>query len=252
MKLKSLFVAACSLAILATGCKKDSNPGNEQPPKGNFKIEFEHTFDADEFALGTPYTTASSEELTFNTVRYYISNIKLKTTTGTEWIQPESYYLIDLSIPGSAIINIPDVPAGDYTEVTYTIGVDSTRNVSGAQTGALSPANNMFWSWNSGYIFMKFEGESPQVTGGFAYHIGGYKAVESALHTNTHGFAGAMMMVKPGATPQLHLKVDMKQLFDGANALSVVTTQMVHMPGPDAQKVAGNFHQCFSFEHLHN
>ena len=81
-----------------------------------------------------------------------ISNFKLKKSDGTWWIHPESYFLVDLSNDLSTTLDLGSVPSGEYTELSYTIGVDSLRNVSGAQSGALSTTNNMFWSWNTGYI----------------------------------------------------------------------------------------------------
>ena len=64
------------------------------------------------------------------------------------------------------------------------IGVDSARNTSGAQLGALDPANSMFWSWNSGYIFVRMEGNSPQSTQPYnklQFHIGGFKGATNCI-----------------------------------------------------------------------
>jgi hypothetical protein len=59
----------------------------------------------------------------------------------------------------------------------FMIGVDSARNNSGAQTGALDPTNGMFWSWSTGYIMAKFEGtsaQSPAAANALKFHIGGF------------------------------------------------------------------------------
>ena len=75
----------------------------------------------------------------------------------------------------AATLTLSDVPEGSYTEMSYVLGVDSTRNVSGAQAGALSTANGMFWSWSTGYIMLKAEGTSPNSgTGSFSFHLGGF------------------------------------------------------------------------------
>ena len=66
---------------------------------------------------------------------------------------------------------------GDYSSISFTIGVDSLHNCSGLQLGALDPVKGMFWAWNTGYIFMKLEGKSPyskSPSNIFEYHIGGY------------------------------------------------------------------------------
>ncbi len=175
----------------------------------------------------------------------------MKKSGGGSWIEDESYYLVDVSQTGGIEIVLTDIPEDDYTEITYTIGVDSTRNVSGSQTGALSTSNGMFWSWNSGYIFMKFEGTSPQATSGtFAYHIGGFTTANNAIYTNTHQF-GTNLAITEGGTPKVHMHVDMKSIFDSQYTISVATMPNVQMPGTNAQMVATNFHNAFTFDHIH-
>lgn len=71
-----------------------------------------------------------------------------------------------------------------YDSITFLIGVDSLHNVSGAQTGALDPVNDMFWTWNSGYVMAKLEGNSsssPQMNQKFEYHIGGYSGKHNVV-----------------------------------------------------------------------
>jgi hypothetical protein len=165
-----------------------------------------------------------------------------------------SYYLVDASKPVSTLLSIANVPVAEYKGVSYTIGVDSTRNVSGAQTGALDPANGMFWSWNSGYIFMKFEGTSPQATGGnFSYHVGGFSGANNAIQENSHVFGATNLQVKANATSKIHMMVDMQKIFDGEHeTIKVATFNMTHMPGANAVKVAENFHHAIEFGHVHN
>ena len=257
--MKKAFFFAVSLCALATisSCKKDEDDTTTPTPTvvtGNVTLEMEHMFNDLEFVLGTEYTTAAGENVTFNTTKYYVSNIKFTKTDGTVFTQPESYYLVDLSADGSNLLTITDVPTGDYTDITFTIGVDSTRNVSGAQTGALSVANSMFWSWNSGYIFAKFEGDCPQSSNGtFTYHLGGFTGSDSALNTGTFAFDPALLSVSPSSTPQIHMSVNLAMLFDNTDTpLSVASTSNVQMPGATAHNIASNFFSGIEFEHVHN
>jgi hypothetical protein len=243
----TLFLAAL---VAFSACKKDDMDGT-----GQFKIEFEHSFGADGFVLNntTFYTTASAEQVKFTMLKYYVSNIVLTKSDGTTWAQPESYYLIDMSNPATATLTVSDVPAGDYTSVSFMIGVDSTRNVSGAQTGALSTANGMFWSWNSGYIFFKAEGECPQASGSmFTYHVGGFSGADNALRTVNIDFAGAKAEVRKDAASQAHISVDVAQAFDASPALVIATNNMIHMPGADAVAMSSRYQNMFEFEHIHN
>jgi hypothetical protein len=253
----ALTMGVLSLALVLSSCKKDTEDTNTSTPtstSGTVKVEFEHLFGSEAFALGTTYTTGSGEQVSFNTTKYYISNIKFTKADGTVWAQPESYYLIDLSDESTALLSVSGVPTGDYTAVSFMVGVDSTRCVSGAQTGALSTTNNMFWSWNSGYIMSKFEGtSSASSTGAFTFHLGGFYGANATQHTDTWDFGPSIMSVSPSASPQIHMAVDVKQLFDNAaNVISVSATNNVTMPGATAVGLSENFFSGIEFEHLHN
>ena len=65
---------------------------------------------------------------------------------------------------------LKNIPAGDYNQITFTIGVDSLRSTMDVskRPGVLDPAqghDGMYWTWNSGYIFFKMEGISPAAPG---------------------------------------------------------------------------------------
>ena len=253
---KSILILSLFSLLTLTSCEKknddDNNDNNPTEQKGVFKMELEHFFDSVLFQLNQNYVNGSSEDLNFSTVKYYLTNIKLANTDGSVWSEEESYRLVDLSDPASLMFEIDEVPTGDYHMLMFTIGVDSARNVSGAQTGALSPANGMFWSWNNGYIFFKLEGTSPQApNNNFTYHIGGFKEPNNALAE--HGFHMHMpnMSITPNASPVVHLEVDLKQVFDGMHTLSVANLPTVTMPGMMAVHISHNFSGAFSLDHVH-
>lgn len=250
---KSYLLLLLAATIGFTACKKEEEitPGD----KGTLTLEMEHVFGSNEFELNAAnyYTTAAGEQVKFSTFKYYVSNIVLTKSDGSTWVQPESYYLVNAADAASTMLSIADVPAGDYTGVTFTIGVDSTRNVSGAQTGALSTTNGMFWSWNSGYIFLKAEGECPQSSdSSFVYHIGGYAGANKAQRIVNLSFNGAQSQVRKGASPQVHLSVDVANFFNGTTNLVVANGSMLMMPGAGAAAIADRYQNMFEFEHVHN
>ena len=254
-----LFVLALT-SITFSSCKKDEveeTPTPTPATTGMFKVEFEQVFAGEEFSFDSSYTNSFGEVLNFTRFDYYISNITLSKSDGTSWTQPESYFLLKSNDPASLLLSIAEVPAGDYTGMTFSIGVDSIRNVSGAQTGALDPANGMFWAWNTGYVFIKAEGTcSASAMGGvFEYHIGGFQNANNTncIRTVSHAFGGATMTIAPNTAPQIHMAVDLSRLFNGSNdSLSVAATPMIHMPGAGAVNTANRFQEAFEFEHLHN
>lgn len=242
----SLIFALLSLTLF-TQCKK----GGLSNDFMSVTIDFDYLFGGAEFAYNTAYVTDSGEELTFTNVKHYISNIVFERTDGTTWSERESYHLVS---PVEDLITVDSVPFGNYNKIHFMIGVDSIRNNSGAQEGALDPANTMFWSWNSGYIFFKLEGTSPASgMGSFSYHIGGYQAPYIASQSLSLDFSVFTLALERGGYPIVQLMVDVKRAFDGKEYTHKVSDKpMIHMPGEEAQQLSINFGQAFRFDHLHN
>lgn len=247
MKRNYLFALGISCFTLFAACDKDDTEPTTPKP-GTMEVMFEHKVGDNALALNsTTYTTHHGEDFTVKTFKYYISNVVLTTTDGSTYAEPESYHLVDESDASSKMFNITDVPAGDYKSVTFMIGVDSARNVSGAQTGALDPIHGMFWSWNNGYIMAKFEGTSPQSTGtdGYVeYHVGGFKGENSVLRTVTLNFDEVMKV--DNNTVHQHINVNLAHWFHGDNHILFADVYDVHMPGETARKMADNYQHMFS------
>lgn len=259
--MKSLNFSALVLlagALTLSACKKEEvTPPDTNPPTtetGQVKIVLEHQWGSTspvDFELNTALThPVTGDELTFTTFKYYISNFKLKKQDGTWWTHPESYFLVDGETATSATLNLTGVPVGTYTEVSYIMGVDSTRNVSGAQSGALATTNNMFWSWSTGYIMVKAEGSSPQATGGaFAYHLGGFSGPNSLVTTKNAVFGAENLVVTGSSNGKVHFTVDASQLFQNFGSVS---NGSIHMPGANAKLMATDFYTGVVFDHVHN
>ena len=203
------------------------------------------------FQLETQYVhPTTNDTLTFTTFKYFISNFRLKKEDGSLWTHPESYFLLDASIPSSMVLNISNVPSGTYTEMRYTMGVDSIRNVSGAQTGVLSAINGMFWSWNSGYIMIKAEGMSPNSPSeDFVLHLGGFKGDYNVVTVKTSNFGGEPLNVSASATPQIHFIANPARFWH--TNPSVSSLNKIHMPGAEAKQAAIDFYDGIFFDHIH-
>ena len=250
-------------ALSFTSCEKDNdnnnnnNNGNNNPQTASISLEFEHVWGSD--AVSVPHTghfvTNSGEHIMFSKLQYYISNIELIENDGDLWAEDYSYHLLELGDDNTLHIDLDNVPVGDYTGIRYMIGVDSTSNVSGPQTGALDPANNMFWSWSNGYIFLKAEGMEHMSSTNFTYHIGGFRNANStnAIQEMSFDFAPMMAEVKPNANPVIHHVVDVQKFFDGSGMnLQVANQAMVHMPGAMAVNISRNYREMFVYDHVHN
>ena len=194
------------------------------------------------------YQNENGDSFKVSTFKYFISNIKLNGSGNADYTETESYHLVDQSTGSSMSFDMMNVPTGHYSSITFMIGVDSARNTSGAQTGALDVSTGMFWSWNTGYIMLKFEGTSPQAptTGGMLMmHAGGFSGNNSVLKTVTLTFDNPIEVTESGV-PHIHLQADVLALFKSPNKISFATMNTIHMPGTDAKNFADNYAHMFT------
>lgn len=236
---RNLLLAA-TLLCAVQACKKTERQRHE------LAISIGHTAGASPLALGTSLTTPVGDPLTINVFRYYLSNFSVLYRNGGEQALPETYFLVDQAQPASQRFSL-FIPSGEVAELRFWIGVDSTRNVSGVQTGALDPANGMFWTWNSGYIFAKLEGRSavsPAPLGAVTYHIGGFRTGQNALR-QVRLVLPTALLVDGTALRELVLSADVMKWFSGATDLRIATDTYTMEPGPLALKVADNYARMF-------
>lgn len=256
MKLLPYLLALLCPIILLSSCKKDEAE-IATDTKSSFTLEFEHQVNGAALNLNTTtYKNAKGEDFKINVFKYYVSNVKLSKADGTTYLVPESYFLIDESKPSSKLIKVNNVPTGDYTKIEYTIGVDYARNFAGAQTGALDPVNGMFWTWNSGYIFVKLEGTSPQSkaqNNALTFHIGGVLDPNNTIRTYATEINSANpLRIRTDSKPDMHFIVNAASLFTGTTDVSFATLNFT-MGGANSVIVADNYAKgMFRLDHIHN
>ncbi len=250
-----LFFVSCQKA-------KENNPAPYSPnDKGVVKFEFDAVVGTKNLQLNTStYKNQLGEEFTVSIFDYYISNIKLKNAKGEVYTVPQDscYFLVKESDRNSQFFTIRNVPAGDYVEATFTVGVDSLRNTMDVsmRTGALDVAHGMYWSWNSGYIFVKLEGTSTKVpaekNNKFRYHIGGFGGYQTktinCIRQVTVSLGEKAVAVRKDKAPEVHIVVDILKFF-GSN-ISIEKEHDV-MFKPFATTIADNFKNMFEVHHTH-
>lgn len=163
-----IFIVFCSL-----GFRSKSNE-----PSGIVKINFNHFVKKNFLKLDSmQYKNELGQTYSISKFKYYVGNIQLKGPNGKSHTSHE-YFLINEEEGNSKSIELQNIPDGEYDEIIFLLGVDSLHNCSGAQSGSLDPINGMFWNWNTGYIFLKLEGNANSCntpSNMFEYHTGGYK-----------------------------------------------------------------------------
>ena len=158
--MKRFICCVTGMMLLLVSCKKDTvtAPSEEMT---EMSVEFDNIMGGQNLFLNAVnYTNAAGESFNVSLLQYYISNIKLRKTDGTIYTVPQdsSYFLIKESEPDTRFARFK-VPVGNYDQVSFLLGVDSTRSTMdiSKRTGVLDPAggmdDGMYWGWNSGNIY---------------------------------------------------------------------------------------------------
>lgn len=265
--MKTIF--SCLLtAVLVVSFSACSDDESSDPQFGPITLHFDNVVGTTNLEMNTadaPYTNSKSEAYKVTWLTYYVSNIKLKKSDGTYFEDEvvsngsKGYYLVDETDEASQDITLDNVPAGDYTEVTFTIGVDANQVDQGAQTGALDPAKGLFWSWNSGYIFLAIEGvssASAEEGNAFQYHVGGYKEDAASnqvnnIRTVTLSFNGDSAPVRPAHEPEVHLLFDTNKFFNGTGEQVTFSTNSARHSPKACEDLADNIPGAFAVDHVH-
>ncbi|WP_207432466.1 MbnP family protein [Sabulibacter ruber] len=234
------------LALFSWSCSDDDESTVAEPSQ--VTLAFQHTFNTQPFALEQEYTNAHGHRVKFHAFRYYISNVKLTRPDGTTYEEPNSYHLIERTADHTQeSFTLPDVPAGTYTTLTFSVGVDPASNHSTDQVGDLDPNQNMAWDWDTGYKFLVAEGQYFNTSEGafknFLYHIGhdaNYRTITLALPSNW-GLTGE--------NRTLDLLTNSRTLFGGPNVIDLSATGFSSvMGGANAALVADNIRQMFQLK----
>ncbi|WP_400191684.1 MbnP family protein [Hymenobacter sp. B81] len=227
--------------LLLSACDKKKKPDDPKPADGRLDVKVEHLVGTQPLALTTgTYTNAHGEAFRVSRFNYFISNLRLTQADGTEWREPESYRIVKESDPGSKSFTVAGIPPGEYTKLTFTLGVDSVRNYAGAQTGALDVLNGMYWTWETGYVFFKLEGQSVPGNTPFEYHAGGARHPFNTARVVSPALGARRLVVGAGKASTVLLQADVQQVFSGKAPFPISQYRNVHS-GADAMKLADNY-----------
>ena len=222
--------------------------------KADVVLNFSHQVAGQPLIYGNTYTNPFGEDFTVTKFKYYISKIRLENiSAGSHSSEDENYFLVDESQASSKKISFK-TETGNYNAVSFLLGVDSVRNVSGAQTGALDPANDMFWTWNSGYIMAKLEGQSSfstLINNEIEYHIGGFKGAENVVKRIVLPFSQGIEIKNDRATSIL-ISADLNKWFRNTHDLPIAINPACVMPGNLATQYAENYLGMFQITQIEN
>ena len=244
-----LFVA---IVFLFSSCQREVDLILKQ--KTGVDIQFSHQVDDQPLDYGNTYTNPLGEDYTVTKFKYYISKIRLENTAaGSHSAEDDNYFLVDEGQADSKKISF-NAETGNYNAVSFLLGVDSIRNVSGAQTGALDPANDMFWTWNSGYIMAKLEGQSSfstLINNEIEYHIGGFKGTDNVVKRIVLPFSQSIE-IKNDKAASILISADINKWFKHIHDLPIAMNPACVMPGNLATQYAANYAGMFQITQIEN
>lgn len=224
--------------LFVLSCKEENDA--PIPTTGQLTITLSHTFDGAPFKLDSFYAEPTNGLVSAKVVMFYLTNIKLIHQDGSEYALPETYFLVDESNPKSKTITIKNILPGNYKGIKFLTGVDSARNVGGIQSGALDPSLGMFWTWKSGYIQSKLEGNFIDADGEaeFIHHLGGFSGENNTVYPVELVFSETQL--NAGQTLDLTIKRDLAEWFKTPFAVPLRTYKVIIDEGQQAKTIAIN------------
>ena len=213
-----------------------------QQRAGAIQISFEFVSKDSNSILNRKLVNDFGETYKISKLKYYVSNVRFET--GDKKQMNREVFLIDAAKQNSISIKMP---FRKITGISFLLGVDSILNCSGAQSGALDPLNDMFWTWNNGYIFFKLEGSSDVSTGDLnriEHHIGGFKGVNKTIRTAYLPINNTALLKQK----KLVIQLDINRYWNGVNKLKIAEMPVVALPGTQAKTAADNFAGMFSIK----
>lgn len=138
----------------------------EEVSKPNIKLEFKHNIDGDDLTLHYgKYLNESGESYDVRKLMYLISDVKIENNNGDiHQLKDVHFVRVDENI-GLELDLGETIPTGQYTNITFTFGLDEADNISNKY---LNDPFHLAMVWpdmmGGGYHYMKLEG---------AYHLEG-------------------------------------------------------------------------------
>lgn len=183
------------------------------------------------------YSAPNADSIRISVCRFYVSQIRLLHQGRVVYTEANSYHLLDLEEPSSLCFALEGAPEAGFDALEFGLGIDSTTHTQGALGGALDPTTGMYWTWQSGYINFKLEGQSPACPTrqhAFEFHLGGYQAPHATFQ---------QVHLAISNTNHLNLRLDLGPFVDH---IKLAQMSVVMSPGHQARLLSQKLATLFS------
>ena len=218
--------ALLMLVVFAfSSCKKDPVIEDEKPEvinpvKSFVELKVEGTMNGEPLQLNTDFTNINGNRSVLELVNIYLSNMYLLNDGDSTLLKDVEL----ISYTNSKYGFKTEVPKGNYNAFHFGLGVPADMNgmnnpsfdiTQYPNEHPLSLYQGTYWTWNTGYRFMMFDGRIDTTSNGtgnfvrtFAYHPG----LDSLYRDKTHLFPSDLI-VNEGQTKVIKLKFEFNDLM---------------------------------------
>lgn len=260
-------IAVMAITLALVSCSKDDeNPVENITGKGKLKVEFDNVFaGADLILTSQANVTSQGETLKISDIKYIISNIVLTKEDGSTYVYPKSksYFIVSEANATSHVLELENIPAGNYTQIKFGIGVDEAQYNAGqtVQGDFFAAAQNedMAWTWSAGYKHVLFEGmfTSSTVTTATQFMVHTGKSGADYNYTDVTLNFPDKALIRTTITPDVHIFADVAKVIDGNNKIKLSDNNMggmgaMIMSGPKLALITANLSNMFIVDHVHN
>ena len=179
------------------------------------------------------YLTQNNDSISFSTLKIYFSDFRFKDKISGRITSIDTLIFYDLA-DSSTHSFFNDLNLSNYESVAFTLGLDSSKNVSGELENAYDPLLGMYWAWNTGYINLKIMGESsavPTNSHEFEFHLGGYRSPFATAQT-----------IQIDLNDQ-YIYFDLEKLF--SESINLTKNHHIMLPCKDAFLISQGLSACF-------
>jgi hypothetical protein len=259
-------VAVMATALVLVSCSNDDSPANDITGQGKIGIEFDNVFGSADLILNSQANvTSQGETLNVSDVKYIISNIVLIKEDGSTYVYPKSnsYFIVSEANDASHVLDLENIPAGNYTKIKFGIGVDEAQYNAGQTVQgdffAHAQDEDMAWTWSAGYKHLLFEGmfTSPTVTNTTQFMVHTGKSGADYNYTEVTLNFPDKALVRTTITPEVHIFADVAKIIDGTNKIKLSDNNMggmgaMIMSGSNLALITANLSNMFTVNHVHN
>ncbi|MBL7943737.1 MAG: hypothetical protein JNM00_13270 [Flavobacteriales bacterium] len=253
MKYFKLIIPSVLAVFMLAACTEST----VDPGPTSLVLDFNTKWHSEDFHIEQVYTDQFGNRLRVDNFKSYVTMVKLIKQDGSE-VLLKDFSLFDFENDNRIIVDA--IEPGTYTGLQFDLGVphEYNKNQDPAQYPndhplSVAGSQGMFWHWNTGYIFVKFEGkadttgtEGADLLHSFSFHVGD----DPFLRVYQNFDTPIVIEKEQTTTVAVNIAVDHILGTGGSEDIDLATDAITHTSGNTelAEKFMNNFVASISIE----